>query len=321
MNEKIFRAICAQLGLGTITEPPRRLTGGFMHRMYSLFTDRGRYAVKLLNPHIMARPDAMDNFRRAEAIEHQLEQAGLPILAALVFNGRKMQEINGQYFYVFDWFDGHALRSDEVREEHCRIIGGILARIHAIGHREEQPEREPIEIDWNGFADLLLERNPPLGELVARSAALLLEQEKLANSALARLSPTASICHNDMDCKNVLWNGSECRIIDLECLGWSHPHLELYETAVCWSGIEESVIDARRFDAFIQAYQEAGGMLPEHWLTVHDSNAGRLEWLEYNLNRALGRNCSAEEVPLGESEVRKTIAQLNRYGQLRQKWE
>lgn len=298
------------LNLGVISEPPRQLSGGFLHRMYALTTDRGRYAVKLLNPHIMARPDAMENFRRAEAFEAQLERTALPILPALVFGGRKMQQVDGQYFYVFDWFGGHALLPDEISEAHCRTIAAALAQLHAVDPRDETCETAAPDFDWDFFIHRLSVRKPDLGALLESSRSLLYETQRRAREAIPRLPAVSAICHSDMDSKNVLWRGGEFRIIDLECLSRGNPGLELYETALCWSGIESGQADPKRFKAFIHAYSQAGGTLPPDLTVVHDANTGRLGWLEYNLRRALGMDCSADEIAVGESEVRKTIAQL-----------
>lgn len=317
MIDFLYKA-AAELQLGSTTEPPRRLTGGFMHRMYSLFTDRGRYAVKLLNPHIMARPDAPGNFRRAETLESRLEATGIPILPALFFSDSKMQQMGGQYFYVFDWFDGRALTGGEITEEHCRIIGAELAKIHQIDQKQTQSAgSEPTDIPWDKLISAFRDRNPELHALLLRNRRMLYETQDLANAAVCRLEPISAICHNDLDSKNVLWHGSECRIIDLECLDWSHPHLDLYETALYWSGIEQCRIDPNRFKAFLSAYTTHGGDLPEKLLDVHDANAGRLGWLEYNLRRAQGLGCSEDEIPTGVSESFKTIAQLVHYREIR----
>ena len=318
MNDLLYR-ISHLLELGPVTEPPRRLTGGFLHSMYSLFTERGKYAIKLLNPHIMARPQAMDNFLRAEALETRLEQASVSILPALTFGGRKMQQVDGQYFYVFDWFDGRALQSDSVREEHCTAVAGQLARIHAIDHRIEIFEYTDDAIDWNDLILRMSVRNPELCALLTQNLDLLQTTESRARNAFAQLPQSAAICHNDMDCKNILWNGSNFRIIDLECLGWGNPAVELYETALCWSGMENCRVDPNRFDAFIRAYENAGGDLPSSWNAVHDANCGRLHWLAYNIRRALGMDCSDEEISIGESEVRKTIPQLIHYHEIRKR--
>lgn len=41
-----------------LNQPPLRLSGGLMHKMYKLETDQGIYTLKLLNPFIMQRKDA-----------------------------------------------------------------------------------------------------------------------------------------------------------------------------------------------------------------------------------------------------------------------
>lgn len=99
----IFTKIAEKYDLKIISEPVC-LSGGFMHKMYKINTQQGTFALKLLNPFVMQRENAMDNYAKAERIELLLEQKGIPILPALSFYGRKMQEIDGEYFYLFDYF-------------------------------------------------------------------------------------------------------------------------------------------------------------------------------------------------------------------------
>ena len=127
----------------------------------------------------------------------------------------------------------------------------------------------------------------------------------------------SAICHNDMDCKNILWSGRDYRIIDLECLSYSHPFLELIELALCWSRYEERAIDFGLLRVFVKAYLAAGGSVPEDWEVVYDSNCGRLEWLEYNIKRVLGIDCGAEEKELGILEVHKTVEQIVYYADIK----
>ena len=88
-----------KLGLGEVCVPIENVSGGFMHRMYKVTacgTEGSRsFAVKHLNPEIMKRPQAQANYARAEKLEGILEKAGIPIVPALVFDGKKMQEFEG----------------------------------------------------------------------------------------------------------------------------------------------------------------------------------------------------------------------------------
>lgn len=74
ITNKIIR-LFKQKGLGTVLPPITPVSGGFLHRMYRVNTADCSYAVKHLNPEIMKRPTAMENFRRAEALEAELERA------------------------------------------------------------------------------------------------------------------------------------------------------------------------------------------------------------------------------------------------------
>ena len=76
--EKTIAGLFEQCGLGEVLPPVIPVSGGFMHRMFRVNTPEGSYAVKRLNPEIMKRPDALRNYRRAEALEKILEDAGLP---------------------------------------------------------------------------------------------------------------------------------------------------------------------------------------------------------------------------------------------------
>uniref|UniRef100_UPI003FEF9E94 phosphotransferase n=1 Tax=Eubacterium sp. TaxID=142586 RepID=UPI003FEF9E94 len=144
----IFTKIAEKYDWKIIGEPVC-LSGGFMHKMYKISTQLGVFALKLLNPFVMQRETAMDNYAKAERIELLLEQQGIPILPALSFYGRKMQEIDGEYFYLFDYFPGKALKSNEIKATHCKEMGKVLAEIHSIDKKYENETFYEMSIDWN----------------------------------------------------------------------------------------------------------------------------------------------------------------------------
>jgi len=71
MDPSQIEILCNELGLGDIAVAPTALSGGLLHRMYAVQTTSGRYVVKALNPEIMARPTAMQNFIRSELIANR----------------------------------------------------------------------------------------------------------------------------------------------------------------------------------------------------------------------------------------------------------
>ena len=299
-----FHVLCQQLHLGALTAEPVLLTGGLMHKMYRIATEGGVYAVKHLNPHVMARPTAAANFAAAEELERQLEQTDLPLLPSLTIGGRKMQQAGDDYCYLFPYFNGKALTEGEITPAHCAIVGGLLAQLHAVERKTAPIQRDNLAFGWDGFA------------LSAEDRALLWEAQRAANAAV--LPPLSTICHNDMDPKNVLWHGMDCRIIDLECLGYGSPYLELLETALCWAGYESGKVDIDRFTAFVTAYAAAGGNLDADWAAVYHANCDRLAWLHYNLLRAAGSE-GEENRALGAAEAAKTLTCIRGYAKMKEK--
>lgn len=313
MVSDILNQICQRYDLGTLESESAPLKGGFMHKMYSLFTDKGRFAVKLLNPYVMQRETAMENYHMAESLERKLEENNIPILPAMILGGKKMQQTDGQFFYLFKWYDGKALKSEEIQKYHCEKIGGLLAQIHKIDRKEAHYNRDKISVDWDSYIKQLEYKNRELHHLLRDNRTLLYESQTIGNEAMKKIPSVISICHNDMDSKNVLWSGNDCLIIDLECLSYSSPIMESYELALCWSGYEKCDIDFEMFGSFIYSYAKAGGELPSDWETVYNSNQGRLEWLEYNVKRSLGIECSEDEIEMGISEVKDTMAHVIYY--------
>ncbi len=119
-------------------------------------------------------------------------------------------------------------------------------------------------------------------------------------------------------------------MIDLECLDWGNPFLECWEQALTWAGYTELSFDPDRFAAFLSGYRFSGGDFPtvgaggavgagkEEYAVLFDSSNARLDWLAYNLDRALGRvSCTADESAVGEAEAKATIAQAVYYESLR----
>lgn len=318
-NLKILEDICQQYNLGALQCPPLPLKGGFLHKMYSLFTEKGRYAVKLLNPYIMRRDTAMENYRRAEELELLLENNKLPIIPALQFAGRKMQKIDGQYFYLYEFYDGKSLKKNEIGDIHCRIIGNLLAKIHQLDCREEQQIRNEIHVDWDSYIEQLETKNQELCQLLKDHRAILYESQTNGNLAIKKLPKVVCICHNDMDSKNVLWKGTDCRLIDLESLDYSSPYIEAYELALCWSGYEDCNIDYDLLRSFLCAYAAADGKLLTDVETAYWCNYGRLEWLEYNVKRSLGMECAPDEMEAGISQVKDTMAHVVYYHNIKDK--
>jgi len=310
--------IAVALGFGIPTTPAEQVSGGLMHKMYRLNTAKGAYAVKLLNPAIMRRPDAHANYALAERLETVLQARGLPVVPALEFHGKKMQQLDGQYFYVFDWSTGAALSPENITPAHCAVIGKLLAQIHNIERADAPSETTALNIPFDEYIALATAQDADIAGLLADNRDLLYALQDAGNRAWKRIPAKRSICNGDMDSKNVLWENAAPKIIDLECLQYGNPYTELFQLALGWAGGWHDRVDYERLRAFIQAYHNAGGALPTDWAALYDSNTGMLEWLAYNVKRALGIECTDEaERQLGVAQVKGTMQQLLYYNGLR----
>src|SRR3569832_171251 len=108
-----FDKLCDLLQLGDIIGMPEAISGGLLHRMYRLETTQSTYAIKALNPQIMSRPTAMQNYINSERIAN-LAAKNIPALPAKQYNGAFVQHIDDQNYLVFDWIDGRSLKPNEI---------------------------------------------------------------------------------------------------------------------------------------------------------------------------------------------------------------
>lgn len=298
------------LSLGMVTAPVTPVSGGFMHRMYKVCTANHTYAVKHLNPEIMKRPTAMENYKKAERLEAILEDAGIPIAPALTFNGKKMQEFQGNYFYIFDWHEGSTTDWNNITAEQCWKAGNIQGRIHSIETKQSEPSKPELStIDWNEYlaksaeckeVESLLKENFPLLEYA---------QTEL-NKARVALPNITTIIDEDMDPKNVMWDNGEPVVIDLECLDYGNPVSSAIQLSLQWSGITLCDFNAEKQKAFFEGYFEAYDNGFRDYKSVFGLTYTWIEWLEYNIQRALGSCQDKSEQALGLAEVRNTINRI-----------
>ena len=311
MTEESIVKLFRQTGLGTVLPPITPVSGGFLHRMYRVNTKDRSFAVKRLNPEIMRRPAAMENFRQAEALETELEQAGIPVVAALSIDGSKMQSVDGAYFYVFPWHNGETTDWYNITVSQCRIAGSIQGRIHAIAPRAVPPSPPQLRaIDWTGYIAEAAAQNSELAPLLRENEALLVYAQEQVNRAGAALPGIETITNEDMDPKNVMWDGGRPAVIDLECLEYGNPVSSAIQLSLQWAGVTICDLDFAKLKAFFDGYLEAY----DNGFRAYDQVFGLaytwIEWLEYNIKRALGLCQDEDEREMGIKQVRLTLARL-----------
>ena len=323
--EYLINCLFKKLKLGEVTLPIENVSGGFMHRMYKVITGgtvgSRSFAVKHLNPEIMKRPQAAANYKRAEKLEGILEKAGLPIVPALCFNGKKMLEFEGNFFYIFDWHDAKVTDWNNITDGQCFLAGEVLGRIHAIDFDLEEAgvehgEPELSQIDWKKYETQANESKIEIADLLRENLALLEYAQNQVNEARQNLPDIIRISDEDMDPKNVMWENGKPLVIDLECLDYGNPASHVLQLALQWSGITTCNLKPNLLKSFFAGYHQAYDNGFHDYQKIFGLAYTWIEWLEYNIQRALGACTDESEKQMGIDQVVQTI---NRIKYLREK--
>ena len=310
-TEELITSLMQTCGLGNVISPIEQVSGGFLHRMYKVVAESGTYAVKGLNPEIMSREGVLDSYDRAESLECILEKEDIPIVPAILIGGKKMQNIDGRYFYIFWWQEGQITDWNNITNEQCYIAGNILGKIHAIDPQEtSHKELEMSHIDWHEYLRRAEEQKSEITTVLADNIQLLIEVEKELNEARRSLPDLLCISDEDMDPKNIMWNDGRPYLIDLECLDYGNPVSHVLQLALQWSGITTANLAVDKVRAFFKGYLEAYDNGFRAYSDVFGLAYTWVDWLEYNIQRALGICIDEEERKMGISEVRNTIDRI-----------
>ncbi|MFB3225208.1 phosphotransferase [Exiguobacterium sp. PHA03] len=306
--------MCERFSIGQTISEPIRLTGGLLHETWRLQTTKGFYVLKRLNPEIMRRSEARNNFKMSEdvAMQASLYLAALP---ARRINDQVVQTINGSDYLLFDWVDGETLSADQIRPTHARQIGVQLGRLHGLSVATtgfSQPDTSSMPIDWKGYIEEGKRQQSDWLQLLVEEQEQLQRLERLVLEAKLQLPEDWIVSHRDLDPKNVLWTTNGPVLIDWESAGLIHRAVDVFETACYWSKRKDDTFDRDRFNAVLAGYTINQRLPDVDWLHVIDiSVQGKLDWLKFNLDRSLGKRSVPEaERTLGTEQVLLTIKEL-----------
>ncbi len=312
---------CNKYNLGKV-KTIEKITGGLMHKMFKVETDKKTYCIKVLNPEVMARSESLNNFIVSEKISNLAKKNNIPVSSSLEIKGNFLTKFDNDYYMVFDFVNGKTLKDEEITIEHCKKIGKILGEIHSLNYEEIELKPEITKYkrlyDWENYIN-----NENFNKMNYKD--LYLKNYKKYNSILKRANErfnasnkNQTICHRDMDPKNVMWDGNNPVVIDWECASVANPERELLEDALCWSGFLSNSFNEEKFSIMFEEYSKYRNINDIDWYDVICGNlVGRFGWLKYNLERSLGIiSNDEEEMSLAEKEVEKTIDEINRYLEL-----
>lgn len=309
-TEEVISELFEIKGLGRIKPSIVPVSGGFMHRMYKVEASGKLYAVKHLNPSIMERPEAKDNFSKAEQLEKILEDAGIPVVTALTIDDSKMHKICGEYFYIFKWLEGTITDWNNITPDQCAMAGKLQGRIHSIEHRKAIAPPELSRVDWDEYIKKAKEAQSEIATDLEESRDLLYEVQDELNRSRKKLPDIETIIDEDMDPKNVMWNNGKPFVIDLECLDHGNPVSSALQLSLQWAGITLCDLNLQKVKAFFEGYLSVYDNGFKEYDKVFGLVYTWLEWLEYNITRSLGQSRDEDERQLGLAEVKNTLSRI-----------
>ncbi len=233
---------CRMNNLGVV-ENITKLTGGLMHKMFKVETDKGVYAIKVLNQEVMSREEAYNNFIVSETIANLAKNNGIAVSSALAINNNYLNKLEDSYYMVFDFVEGKTLSDEEITVDHCKKIGKVLAKLHSLDYSSLELDRTIIKYtklyDWESYLNNTNFEKMTYKELFTANYKKYNDLLKNANEKFNNSNKILTICHRDMDPKNVMWYKDNPIIIDWESASLANPYRELLEDALCWSGFFE----------------------------------------------------------------------------------
>ena len=316
-----FREIAAHYGIGPLLHAPSPVLGGLLHTTYRLDSAEGSFAVKILNPAVMKRPEALGNMIRSEKIAAAMKDS-VPAVAAVEADGSPVSLIGGEYVMLYPWLSCRPVLPPRVSPRHAAVVGGLLARMHSAGERlfasggfsdSKNVGSDEAVRDWEAIyreAESAVPDASWLPEL-RNALPMLTAQEEEIRKALPALSPDV-VSHRDLDPKNVMWDGASPYVIDWEAAGTIRAARELLETLFSWSDNGQGQPEKERFVPMLDAYRNIRSVDGEPWDGIFaafpDNTA---EWLAYNIRRASGLDTAdTHDRLVGASEAAGTLRLL-----------
>ena len=315
MNE-IIKKIISKYDLGKQIEEPKRIEGGLLNKMFKISTNKGNYALKVINPEVMTREDGKKNIIFTEKVSNIAKSKGIKCIPAYEINGELIHSIEDKHFLIFDWFEGKPITEEELSLEKCNKIAKELALLHKIDFSSIKNEcniyYELDEINFDFYLSKI--KNEKIKNLLNDVKNRFSELDKESIKNMEYIKNNLVISHRDLDLPNILWDkNDEPVIIDWETSGLVNPTLEVIDTAWNWAGGKD-YFDKNKYKSFLDTYVEQGGKLEDYDTAFNADYNAKLRWFEYNLKRiTIFDFLDEEEKILGEKEVIRSADEIKKF--------
>ena len=95
MNKHQIEKICDAFDLGIALDDPIPVSGGLIHRMWKMNTNRGSFAIKELDAAIMQRPGIQESYIQSEKIASLLKSQQIPAATAIIHHQTPFMKLIG----------------------------------------------------------------------------------------------------------------------------------------------------------------------------------------------------------------------------------
>jgi len=319
MNTKTANQILKLYNLGISKSNPIKITGGLIHQMWQIESQKGKFAIKQINSEIATRPGVIQNMNLCEASSYKFYNIGLPTIYAIELNSNFVTEVEGIFYLVYNWFEGKALTSNNDIDLSAIIkITTIFAKIHKanlqIGEKPNTIEVFPPYDDWLDIQKTLAQKDDDWVDKCLTfidELKLWYSNTKIVN-ANVNLQNNFVFSHRDLDKKNVLWNNSnEPCIVDWETAGYINSTKDLVQFALDWSEKGNGEIDLSLFPEIFKTYKLYNkinfDLIEEAFYSIL---GGMPDWLKFNIHRALSCPQNSSEYENAIIEIPKTIDKI-----------
>ena len=151
--------VCEFFNIGTLVSEPKRIYGGFLHKMWRVDSDKRSYAIKQLSADLdLTNQSIIKNYEMSEVIVSKFIKLGIPAIGAVENLGRHLFISEGVGFLVYPWVDAVTLGQSSILEKQACRIAEILAQIHGINLFVPEIMQSTFEVHSNETIQNLFEQ-------------------------------------------------------------------------------------------------------------------------------------------------------------------
>jgi len=250
MDNFIFADFFKSFNQGTIEKETIINESDSRHILWKIQTNKGLFAIKEFKNSANLSHEDVEQINFTEKAANKIKDNELPAVPAYEHNNSYLQLLKGRRFLLYDFIMGDIMKSENIKQFHTSAIAEFLAKLHNLNLKIEGARPAIIPIyNINDFEDLnidsFFEYCPNIIDLIRNI------NEHNINDPAKKI-----ISHADLHPGNVMWNNEKLYILDWAESCSVPKSIDLFNSAIIWSGLSIGKIDEKLLDNFIDSYEE-----------------------------------------------------------------